>query len=161
MYIYYTHIPAISLFRFRSMPWSEACQRLGSGTFGSSTDLAGMVQSGSEENLKKLREAGFWFFFLVWFLVHWEATAFLFGKAPFSGGGYVSSREGNGVITNSSSISVRKYSIWGLQWDPLAPCFDLWEDLGIWARPQKPRLRNSWDPQMRKLVASLDLCDFW
>ena len=31
--------------------------RRGSGTFGSSTDLAGMAQSGSEENLKKLREA--------------------------------------------------------------------------------------------------------
>lgn len=64
------------------MPWSEASQRLGSGTFGSSTDLAGMVQSGSEENLKKLREAGeIFLLFLVWFLVQTEAAAFLFGKA--------------------------------------------------------------------------------
>ena len=62
------------------MPWSsEACQRLGSGTFGSSTDLAGMVQSGSEENLKKLREAGE--FFLVFFLVWYFWATFPVGKA--------------------------------------------------------------------------------
>ena len=36
---------------------SKELQRARSGSFGSSTDLAGMAPSGSEENLKKLREA--------------------------------------------------------------------------------------------------------
>lgn len=69
------------------MPWSEACQRLGSGTFGSSTDLAGMVQSGSEENLKKLREAGFWFFFFGVIFGALGGYCLPFWEGPFFGRG--------------------------------------------------------------------------
>lgn len=49
-------IPMYKLQRL-SKNLSKELQRARSGTFGSSTDLAGMAQSGSEENLKKLREA--------------------------------------------------------------------------------------------------------
>lgn len=85
MYVYYTHVYPLSLYLDLDQCLDPLMlKRLGSGTFGSSTDLAGMVQSGSEENLKKLREAREIIFVLCEMVL--GRLLFLLGRA-FLGGG--------------------------------------------------------------------------